>query len=63
MLEARRKVGPEVNKETTKYIIVFCQQNERQNHNLILCKCGKFQIFGNGSNKSKLQSHILLKVD
>jgi hypothetical protein len=51
-----REGGIDVNTEKTKYTVVSRHQNAGQNHNLpITNKCfekyGKYQIFGNDSNK------------
>jgi hypothetical protein len=35
LLETRKEVGPKVNTEKTKYMVVSRHQNERQGHNLI----------------------------
>jgi hypothetical protein len=32
-VEASREVGPEVNTEKTKYMVMSCHQNEAKNHN------------------------------
>jgi len=37
VLEARRKVGLEVNTEKTKYMVVSRHQNATQNHNIVDC--------------------------
>jgi hypothetical protein len=65
LLEASREVCLEVVTEKTKYIVVSLHQNVWQNHNLLIDNkssetCGKVQVFGNNSNKSKLHSQEYL---
>jgi hypothetical protein len=49
LIHASKEVGLEVNTEKTKYMLLSRHQNAGQNH-------GTVQIFGNDSNKSKLNS-------
>jgi hypothetical protein len=35
MLDASKEVGLKVNTGRTKYMLMFCHQNARQNHNLM----------------------------
>jgi hypothetical protein len=48
----------EVNAEQTNYTLMSRHQNEGQNHNIKIANrlLEHFQILGNGSNKSTLQS-------
>jgi hypothetical protein len=36
LLDARREVGLEVNKEKTKYMVVSCHQKAEKNYNLLV---------------------------
>jgi hypothetical protein len=53
-----KEVGPEVNAEKTKYMLMSCHQNAGQNHNIKVANrssknVAELKKFGNGSNKSK----------
>jgi hypothetical protein len=53
LTDASKDVGPEVTAETTKYRLLSCHQNVRQNHDIkqIFRNCGTVQILWNGINK------------
>jgi hypothetical protein len=57
LLDAYKGVGPEVNAEETKCMLLSRHQNAVQNYDIkiinILLKCGTVQIIGNDNNKSK----------
>jgi hypothetical protein len=61
LLNASREVGLKVNADKIKYMLMSQHQNARQSHNSLTAnksfgKCRKVKIFGNNSNKSKLNS-------
>jgi hypothetical protein len=57
---AIKEVGPEVNAKNTKYMLLSCHQNARQNHDIKIANRSSenvtVKIFGNDSNKSKFDS-------
>jgi hypothetical protein len=59
LIEAGKEVGLEVTAEKTKYMLVSRHQNAGQNQDIknmkrIVCKCATVQVFGNDSNKGKV---------
>jgi hypothetical protein len=58
--DTSKEVGPEINAEKTKYLLLSHHQNAGQNHYIkianILWKYGTVITFGNDSNKSRFDS-------
>jgi hypothetical protein len=62
LLDASEEAGLEVNEEKTAYMLMSYSQEIGQEHNIrkvnkqVLRRCGKVQIYGNNTNRSKLHA-------
>jgi hypothetical protein len=61
LIDASKEVGPEVNTEKTKYMLLSHHLNAWKNHDIKIAnscfeKCDIVRIFGNDSSKSKFDS-------
>jgi hypothetical protein len=58
--DASKEVGLEVNQEKTTYTLISRSQKMRQKHSMKIAnrsfECGKVQISGNNTNRSKLHA-------